>query len=86
MKKLKKHNSFCKGFLCSKRDRKFNCNHCHRWVCSICSVSEGKKIYCIDCYLKSFIPNWDKLNKEFDIMLGKKKENIKQKNYYGYKV
>ena len=64
-----KKKSFCKGVLCKERDRKFICIECKVNVCSLCSVKEGEKQYCINCYLGSFMPHWDKLNNEFDEML-----------------
>lgn len=66
---MKKHKIFCKGIICKKTDRKFICFDCGCHVCSICSIKEGKKVFCINCYLKSFNPHWEKLNKEFDEML-----------------
>lgn len=70
MKKHRKPNRiFCKGLFCRRTERKNKCIECFRFVCNVCSVREGKKLFCIDCYLKTFLPHWDKLNKEFDKMI-----------------
>lgn len=68
---MSKNNIFCGGVLCRKSDRRYKCITCNKYVCGICSIPEGKKIYCINCYLKTFSPNWDRLNKEFEEMITK---------------
>jgi len=63
---------FCKNLLCKKRDRKNRCCDCGVWLCKLCSITsmvKTKKIYCVNCYLKTFSPDWIKLNEEFDEML-----------------
>ena len=75
-------NIFCKGVLCDKWNRKNRCVVCGVWVCNICSVksSQDNKIRCIDCYLNTFSPDWDKLNKEFEEMLNHNKNTNLNKN------
>lgn len=47
------------------------CADCGIFLCRLCSITsmEDKKIRCINCYLKSFSPDWNKLNQEFKEML-----------------
>lgn len=68
---------FCGGFLCRKTDRKIKCNNCKLYVCSQCSVTHNKKIFCIDCYVNIIIP---KLYKRFFGVLNKDVEKKFKKN------
>lgn len=62
---------FCRGIICDKWNRKTKCYDCEIWICNLCTVTSmvDKKPRCINCYLKTFSPDWDKMNKEFDEML-----------------
>lgn len=48
--------SFCGGVLCKKRDRKFVCIECKTNICTLCSVNVKKIYYCIDCFVKYYLP------------------------------
>ena len=81
-------NIFCKGIICDKWNRRHKCFDCGVYVCGSCEIPaiKNKKIYCPNCYFKTFGPDWKKLNTEFDSMmlsLNKDKEikvNIEAKN------
>lgn len=68
---MKKNKIFCKGLLCDKWNRKVKCSGCAKYVCSLCKIKsmENKRIYCPNCYLGTFSPDWDKMNKEFEEMI-----------------
>lgn len=63
---------FCKGIFCNTYDRKNKCCDCGKYVCGVCeipSMTIKGNVYCPGCYLKTFNPDWNKLNKEFDEMI-----------------
>lgn len=68
--------------VCDKWNRKVKCIDCDTYMCNLCSITsmENKKNYCINCYLKTFSPDWNKLNIEFEEMINtlfpKKKDTI----------
>lgn len=68
---MKDKKAFCKGILCRPSDRRFKCADCGIKICKLCSITSmvNKRNYCPQCYLKTFAPDWDKLNKEFEEML-----------------
>ncbi len=64
--------SFCRNILCNKQNRTNRCCACKVFMCNLCTINsmvKPKLTYCINCYLKTFSPDWKKLNKEFDEML-----------------
>lgn len=78
---MRKNKIFCRGLICDKWNRKITCVGCGKYLCNLCEVrSENKKIFCPNCYIKSFSPDWNRLNKEFDEMIqnifGPKKNEI----------
>lgn len=62
---------FCRGLICDKWNRKVKCFTCSVYVCGTCRIKSlaNKKYYCPKCYFKTFSPDWDKMNKEFDEMI-----------------
>lgn len=77
---------FCKGFLCSKENRK-KCVKCGIFVCGVCGCEILGKRYCIDCGLEIqitefyhiFKAEWDKMLE--DIEEYNKEEELKAKEH-----
>jgi len=55
-------NSYCKGILCHRTERKHKCTDCGVWVCNNCSLELPDKqnkqfmhTFCIDCFTKNHL-------------------------------
>ena len=65
--------AFCGGKYCTKYDRKYKCEDCKKYTCSVCSVSVNRLTYCINCYVsmieRQFDSEFFKVKKEFNDMV-----------------
>lgn len=66
--------AFCKGLFCKNYTRYKNnaqCVECGVYLCGVCEIEsmENHNTFCVNCYLQTFSPDWEKLNIEFEEML-----------------